>query len=226
MMCSASMPMDQEDAPDPVPTLLKIVLIGDSGVGKSSLLLQYVDGKFTPGFMATFGVDYRAKFLTVGEDQLVKLQIYDTAGQERYRAITRDYFRCANGICFIFDLCCRNSFDNIKVWLRDVESTISYPVAKILVGMKQDLESRVISLEEGQDLAESLNMDYIEASAKTGFNVETVFSTLTATALSAAGDKVEFQTIAEKLVEVNLVILEPEVPEPDVVEEKKSRCCR
>jgi Ras-related protein Rab-1A len=122
--------------------LFKVVLIGDSGVGKSCLLLRFADDTFTESFISTIGVDFRFRTLTVDE-QSVKLQIWDTAGQERFRTITSAYYRGADGIILVYDKTKRKSFDSVENWITEVDKYASENTVKILLGNKADLDEVV-----------------------------------------------------------------------------------
>ncbi|ANB14055.1 Rab family GTPase SEC4 [Sugiyamaella lignohabitans] len=158
--------------------LIKLLLIGDSGVGKSCLLLRFCDDQFTPSFITTIGIDFKIRTINL-DDKRVKLQVWDTAGQERFKTITTAYYRGAMGILLVYDVCNEKSFENIRSWYSNVEQHASENVVLILVGNKSDMsEKRVISPEQGQALADELGIPFIEASAKTNDNVEDTFFSL------------------------------------------------
>jgi small GTP-binding protein len=163
--------------------LLKILVIGESAVGKSCLLLRYTDDKFQETFMTTIGVDFKTKFLTI-DNVRVKLQIWDTAGQEKFRAITKAYYRGAHGILVVFDVSRRDTFNQTKVWIDSIRdsSVDTNPIDVILVGNKCDLE-RAVSREEAESLAKQFQINYYETSAKESVNVETAFVALSTMAL-------------------------------------------
>jgi Ras-related protein Rab-1A len=152
----------------------KLVLIGDSDVGKSSLLLRFSDGVYRDAYAATIGVDFRFKTVTVGGAP-VKLQIWDTAGQERFRNITSSYYRNADGVILCFDVGQRSSFENVRAWLAELDKNASADLQKLLVGNKSDREDRQVSREEGLALAEELGVPFLETSAKSADNVEAAF---------------------------------------------------
>mmetsp|Transcript_7545 Transcript_7545/g.11422 ORF Transcript_7545/g.11422 Transcript_7545/m.11422 type:complete len:209 (+) Transcript_7545:110-736(+) len=155
--------------------LFKLLIIGDSGVGKSCLLLRFSDDIFTDSFISTIGVDFKIRTVTIG-GQKIKLQIWDTAGQERFRTITSSYYRGAHGIIVVYDVTDQKSFDNIKKWLKEIDTFAGNQVQKLLVGNKCDLEkSRVVATQAGQTLANSLQIPFIETSAKDSTNVEEAF---------------------------------------------------
>ena len=158
--------------------LIKLLLIGDSGVGKSCLLLRFCDDAWTPSFITTIGIDFKIRTIEL-DGKRIKLQIWDTAGQERFRTITTAYYRGAMGILLVFDVTDEKSFSNIRTWYSNVEQHASEGVSKILVGNKSDWdEKRVITTEQGQALADELGIGYVETSAKTNSQVEDAFFTL------------------------------------------------
>ncbi|EKX73173.1 Ras-related protein Rab1b small GTP-binding protein [Theileria equi strain WA] len=156
--------------------LFKIIVIGDSGCGKSSLLLRFADNTYSESYMSTIGVDFKIKTVKI-DNITIKLQIWDTAGQERFRTITSTYYRGAHGIICVYDVTNKLSFDHItETWLTDIERYATSNVSKLLIGNKIDLaDNRVVTSEEAKQVAEAHNMNYIEASAKTDSNVEKAF---------------------------------------------------
>ena len=159
--------------------LFKILLIGNSGVGKSSLLLRFSDDTFTGNFMPTIGVDFKIRTLEV-DGKTIKLQIWDTAGQERFKTITSSYYKGAHGIIVVYDVTDKDSFKNIDTWMNEIEKHASDNVSRILCGNKSDLEdSRQVSTDEGKELADTYNIRFIESSAKDNSNVEEAFTLMT-----------------------------------------------
>ena len=158
---------------------LKILLIGDSYVGKTSLLLQYIDRECPENHMATIGVEFKDKIVQINKKN-VKLQVWDTSGQERYRSITKNFYRNADGVMFICDVTKENTFENIKNWLIDSEQNSNNSnFKKILVGNKIDLQKeRVIDKEKLENFASKKGMNFYEASAKEGTNVDLIFTEL------------------------------------------------
>jgi len=158
--------------------LIKLLLIGDSGVGKSCLLLRFCEDQFTPSFITTIGIDFKIRTIDL-DGKRVKLQVWDTAGQERFKTITTAYYRGAMGILLVYDVCDEKSFNNIRSWYSNVQQHASDNVVLVLVGNKSDMtDKRVISTEQGQELANELGIPFIEASAKTTDNVEDTFFSL------------------------------------------------
>jgi len=155
--------------------LFKILIIGDSGVGKSALLVRYCDDTFNDTFISTIGVDFKIKTIEV-EGKNIKLQIWDTAGQERFRTITSSYYRGSHGVILVYSVTDRASFANVEKWVLEVDRYATNSVKKLLVGTKSDLSNqRVVSTEEGQALADRLKIPIIETSAKTSANVNEAF---------------------------------------------------
>ena len=155
--------------------LFKYIIIGDAAVGKSNLLLRYTHGQFKPEYQLTIGVEFGAKNISIN-DKIYRIQIWDTAGQENFRSITRAYYK--NSVCalVVYDITNRDSFNNISNWIEDCKNQSPKTIFMVLVGNKSDLsDKRVISIEEGRELAEKYNMIFFETSAKTGDNVDLIF---------------------------------------------------
>ncbi|KAK1356451.1 GTP-binding protein YPTM2 [Heracleum sosnowskyi] len=160
--------------------LFKLLLIGDSGVGKSCLLLRFADDSYLDSYISTIGVDFKIR--TVEQDgKTIKLQIWDTAGQERFRTITSSYYRGAHGIIVVYDVTDQESFNNVKQWLSEIDRYASESVNKLLVGNKCDLTSqKVVSTETAQAFADEIGIPFMETSAKSATNVEQAFMAMTA----------------------------------------------
>ncbi|TYI91837.1 hypothetical protein E1A91_D02G022900v1 [Gossypium mustelinum] len=155
--------------------LFKIVIIGDSAVGKSNLLSRFARNEFNAHSKATIGVEFQTQSVEINGKE-VKAQIWDTAGQERFRAVTSAYYRGAFGALLVYDISRRATFDNVARWLDELNSHSDTTVAKMLVGNKCDLENtREVSLDEGKSLAESEGLFFIETSALDSTNVWTAF---------------------------------------------------
>jgi Ras-related protein Rab-8A len=157
---------------------IKLLMIGDSGVGKTCLLLRYANDSFSPTFITTIGIDFKIKNIQL-DNKRIKLQIWDTAGQERFRTITTSYFRGAQGILLVYDVTDRNSFISIRNWVAQIQMHADVNVNKILIGNKCDCaEQRAISYAEGDSLATEYNISFYETSAKQDVNVEKSFITI------------------------------------------------
>ena len=159
------------------PPLYKILLLGDATVGKTCFLLRYTDDTFLDLHMATIGLDYRLKTMILENHKIVKVQLWDTAGQDKFRAITRNYYKGARGIILIYDVTNIKSYENIKKWINEIKEEISEKVSIVLIANKIDNEpERKISREQGEKLAKDNDVTFFETSAKTGEGVnESVF---------------------------------------------------
>lgn len=156
--------------------LVKLLLIGDSGVGKSSLLVKFADDKFSPHIGQTIGMDFKVKMLNLGGKR-VKLQIWDTAGQERFHTITQQYYRNAMGIILVYDVTNEESFTNIRRWAAQIAAHGAENADRMLLGNKADFEppQRVVDAARGQALAAEYGMPFMETSAKDGRGVTEAF---------------------------------------------------
>ena len=158
--------------------VFKIIIIGSASVGKTSLVYNFIHGKFSNKLMQTTGVEYSSKTVFYGDKQ-VKLQLWDTAGQERFRSITKTYYRGAKGVVLVFDLTSRGSFMKCKDWLTLAKETCGESFGCVLVGNKKDLENeRKVTNEEILDFCEANEIVFIETSCLTGENVRKVFDSL------------------------------------------------
>ncbi|XP_053325802.1 ras-related protein Rab-3B [Spea bombifrons] len=158
--------------------MFKLLIIGNSSVGKTSFLFRYADDTFTSAFVSTVGIDFKVKTV-YRNDKRVKLQIWDTAGQERYRTITTAYYRGAMGFILMYDITNEESYNAVQDWATQIK-TYSWDNAQvILVGNKCDMEDdRVIAPEKGRHLADQLGFEFFEASAKENIQVKQVFERL------------------------------------------------
>ncbi|CAH3139538.1 unnamed protein product [Pocillopora meandrina] len=158
--------------------LFKVLMIGDSGVGKSCLLLRYVDFAHREAYLNTIGVDFKIKTIKLNGKR-IRLQVWDTAGQERFKTITSSYYRGAHGVMIVYDIARKETFSNLNKWLNEVETYANQGVLMILVGNKTDLNShRQVSTESGAEWAARNDMPFIETSAKDSFNVTEAFTML------------------------------------------------
>ena len=155
--------------------LFKLLLIGDSGVGKSCLLLRFADDTYTESYISTIGVDFKIRTIEIG-GKSIKLQIWDTAGQERFRTITSSYYRGAHGIIVVYDVTDQASFSNVKQWLQEIDRYACENVNKLLVGNKCDLTTKkVVDYNTAKEFADGLGIPFLETSAKNSTNVEQAF---------------------------------------------------
>lgn len=158
--------------------LFKLLLIGDSGVGKSCLLLRFSDDTYTQDYISTIGVDFKIRTVEL-DGKTVKLQIWDTAGQERFRTITSSYYRGAHGIIIVYDVTDIESFNNVKQWLQEIDRYATGGVKKLLVGNKSDLvDKKVVDFNQAKEFADALDIPILETSALNSNNVEQAFLTM------------------------------------------------
>jgi Ras-related protein Rab-11A len=175
-----SMPIEAKE-PD---LLIKLILIGDSGVGKTNLLTRFVSDEFNHDSRTTIGVDFRTKTIQ-WNDRIVKVQIWDTAGQERYRSVTSTYYRGVMGALVVYDITSAQSFQSISKWLRELRSNSDERLVIMLIGNKVDEETqRCVSAKDGEALARSEELLFAEASAKEDTGVSDCFMTMVAEILT------------------------------------------
>ena len=169
----------------------KLLIIGDSGVGKSSLLLRYCDDSFSSHFLTTIGIDFKLKTVNI-DGKKVKLQIWDTAGQERFRTITNAYYRGAHGILLVYDVTQEISLQNVKNWMQNIEQHALQEVDRVIVGNKCDfIEGREVDKARGEELAKAYGVDFFETSAKNDTNVTETFMCLATKVVKRLSSKQE-----------------------------------
>jgi len=155
--------------------MFKYIVVGDSAVGKSCLLLQFVDKKFEDTHELTIGVEFGSRTVNIDSCQ-VKLQIWDTAGQEKFRSITRSYYKGASGALLVYDITRRETFEHLSNWIEDCKKYSSQNIVVMLIGNKSDLDSsRQVTTSEGQSFAEKHGLHFMETSAKTAEHVDEAF---------------------------------------------------
>ena len=197
--------------------IFKVLLLGNSNVGKSSLFLRFVDDIWNDTFVPTIGVDFKIKTFDIDEKR-IKMQIWDTAGQERFKNIIASYYRGAHGILLIYDVTDKDSFKNLSNWLIEIEKNSSKNVLKVLIGNKTDLEEkRVISYNQAKEFADSYGLKYIETSAKKNLNVNEAFETLGRELIIASEEKKITKQKQNKKITV--------AKAQDLNVEKKNGCC-
>ena len=159
--------------------LFKILLIGDSGVGKTSVILRYTKNVFHEEFLNSIGVDFKSKDLNI-DGRKVKLQIWDTAGQERFRTITTSYYRGAHAIAIVFDLTKRQTYEHVQKWMNDINRFAKENVLKLIIGNKSDLKNEIqVSYAEVRALASQMKATYFSVSAKKNENINEFFEAAT-----------------------------------------------
>jgi len=195
--------------------LFKLLLIGDSGVGKSCLLLRLADDTYTESYISTIGVDFKIRTIEL-DDKTIKLQIWDTAGQERFRTITSSYYRGAHGIIVAYDCTDQESFNNVKQWLEEIERYACENVNKLLVGNKCDLTTKkVVDHTTAMEYAKQLGIPFLETSAKNATNVEQAFMTMAAEIKNRVGPPSSATETASKV----------KIDQGRPIEGNKSGCC-
>ena len=194
--------------------IFKIVLIGDTSVGKSCLLTRFADDQFTDNYVTTIGVDFRFKTMIV-MDKIIKVQVWDTAGEERYRSITNAYYRGAEGILIVFDLTNEESFKSIQNWINEVTVFTGKDVIIICLGNKSDLKSE-ISKNTIDEFKKKTNLEIFNVSAKTGEGVEEAFKHIIELLIKKNTDKKE---------ENNAINLTPNTNNNNIPTDKKKESC-
>ena len=206
--------------------IIKIVLLGDSGVGKTNLVLRYTKGSFQTGSRPTIGMDFISKDINL-LDCKAKVQFWDTAGQEKYRAISRSYYKLADGIILVYDVSQRESFDHVKIWLDDLKSNNDKEFKAMLIGNKIDLqEDRAVPANEGQAFAEEHDMFFWETSALTNIDncVGQAFDVLIEESISRAKTSVEAEDqLTFSAIRKNTKIMQRQ--NESKTQNEKSGCC-
>ncbi|XP_064847748.1 ras-related protein Rab-15 [Oncorhynchus masou masou] len=189
--------------------LFRLLLLGDSGVGKTCLLCRFTDNEFHPSHISTIGVDFKMKTLQI-DGIKVRIQIWDTAGQERYQTITKQYYRRAQGIFLVYDITSERSFQHIMKWASDVDEYAPDNIQRILIGNKSDEEEkRQVATEQGNKLARDYGMDFFETSASANHNITESFTRLAEQVLAA--NKKDLDLLRASVTdELNLAALEEE----------------
>ena len=183
------------------PLEVKIITLGDSHVGKSSLIFKFIEDKFSSSYMSTVGFDLKFKTIKINNEE-IKVMIFDTAGQERFRSLASNYIKKANGILLVYDISDKNSFLNIENWMTNIKEESSDTIPIILIGNKCDLdEQRKIQKEEGEQFANNNNLKFFETSCKDGDNVENCFIELTKQIIERKKEK-QFNPNTQKLVNI------------------------
>lgn len=209
--------------------LFKIVLIGDSAVGKSNLLARFARDEFYPNSKSTIGVEFQTQKIDI-DGKEVKAQIWDTAGQERFRAVTSAYYRGAVGALLVYDISRRQTFESVGRWLNELHTHSDMNVVTILIGNKTDLiDARAVSAEEGMTLAEAQGLFFMETSALDSSNVSAAFQTVVKEIYGILSRKVILsQELHKKEESTSLnngktVVLQAD--ESEVPQTKKFGCC-
>ena len=197
-------------------TLIKLSIIGDSSVGKSNFLFKFIEGQFSPLHVATIGFDYKSRIVTLPESKKkVKLQIWDTAGQEKYMSINKNLFQRVQGVILMYDITKHETFERLDVWLNLIKQ-ITNDIPIILVGNKLDQEDsiengRAVEYTEGEDYAQKNNLDFFETSALDGTNIDKIFATIAEKVLKRLQDNRSSSISINRTVKIS--------------NKKKKKCC-
>jgi len=176
----------------------KILLVGDAGVGKSSIIMRFAENIFTDTAMCNVGSDFKDCTLN-HQGKEYKLKVWDTAGQERFRAITSSYYQDTHGFVIVYDVTDEVSFNNVKMWFSEIEKYTTGPYQKILIGNKEDLSTRVIAYNTAREWADEYGLVFLETSAKTGTNIQNAFTQLIALLTNKTNDPSEPNPEKQKL---------------------------
>ena len=199
--------------------MFKVVLVGDSFVGKTNIMSKYIKNEFHEDSKATVGVEFGSKQFSV-EGHSIKAQIWDTAGQERYKAITSAYYKGAKGAFIVYDITRKQSFESVEKWVNDVTAVADKKITIILIGNKSDLEDqRQVSKEQGQDKANKLEIAFMETSAFSGENLDKAFDMMI--------NEVYKKCHEEMLLEGDVDIIEggKDINLENKKTEEKKKCC-
>ncbi|XP_069773495.1 ras-related protein Rab-15 isoform X2 [Narcine bancroftii] len=203
--------------------LFRLLLIGDSGVGKTCLLCRFTDNEFHASHISTIGVDFKMKTIDV-DGIKVRIQIWDTAGQERYQTITKQYYRRAQGIFLVYDITSERSFQHIIKWASDVDEYAPEGVQKILVANKADEDQkRQVGVKQGQKLAKEYGMDFFETSACTNYNIKESFTRLTELVLHAHKKELDGLRLSTP-VELGIADLEEDDSKTEQINSSQKAC--
>ena len=203
------------------PLEFKVILLGDTNVGKTSILYKFIDGTFLNKVSSTINVEFKTQKLKIDKNLYAVLSIYDTAGQERYRSITRQYYHDANGIILVFDLTNENSFTKLNSWIKDINENAGN-VEVILVGNKSDLEDRKITKYKAEIFAKEKNVKYIETSAKEGTNILLLFEEFS---IGMNKRRKEESSSNVELGSIQTYVCRREEINRELKNRKESKCC-
>ncbi|KAJ3434449.1 small gtp binding protein rab8 [Anaeramoeba flamelloides] len=214
---------------------LKFLTLGDTAVGKTSLVLRFSDDEFEKNILPTIGIDFKVRTL-IFQEKRVRIQVWDTAGQEKFKNITSAYYRGAQGIILTYSVSNRKSYEHVDYWIKNIENCSDCEIETILVANKTDLEKqREVSKEEGLKLANKYSIPYIETSAKSGKNVEEAFLKLAKKVLSKKNSnftkkKSRFKSTSVSTSSLDSMITTPTTPviieENEKIDEREeNKCC-
>ena len=211
---------EKDDEQNLKPVEYKIILVGDSGVGKTSILKKFINNEFNEDIKCTINIDFFSKSIKIDKNLYTNLKIYDTAGQEKYRALIKQYYQGTDGIILVFDLTNENSFNKLKSWINEVSDNTE-KAQIILVGNKADLIERKIDEETAENFAKQRDIKYIETSAKEGTNILLLFEEL---ALDINKKKQNDSSVVE-LEHVDTYVFRRREINKEIKNKKENKCC-
>ena len=211
---------EKDDEQNLKPVEYKIILVGDSGVGKTSILKKFINNEFNEDIKCTINIDFFSKSIKIDKNLYTNLKIYDTAGQEKYRALIKNYYQGTDGIILVFDLTNENSFNKLKSWINEVSDNTE-KAQIILVGNKADLIERKIDEETAENFAKQRDIKYIETSAKEGTNILLLFEEL---ALDINKKKQNDSSVVE-LEHVDTYVFRRREINKEIKNKKENKCC-
>ena len=168
---------------------IKIITLGNGQVGKTSIIIRFIENKFSFNYLSTIGLDFKSKKILLPNGTEVKIRVFDTAGQDRFRSIAASYIKKADGVLLVYDITNQGSFDSVGKWINDIKETKGDKMPIVLIGNKMDLTDRVINKEMGEEKASCFNIPFFETSCKTGENVEKAFYNLIEQILNNMGGR-------------------------------------
>ena len=202
----------------------KIILIGDSFVGKTSLIIRFCDNKYEASGIATIGIDTKTKYVK-RKDKKIELQIWDTAGQERFRSLSKSCCNAMDGIIFVYDMGNKETFKNIKTWYNNLKDIVDFKkVGVVLVGNKCDIEKPEVEQDVAEDFSNKHNMAFIEASAKNNINVNEIFTSLVDVMFRL--DEESNGSFRRTRSKVGKIISNANSEEEEIQKKKKKNCCK
>ncbi len=203
---------------------IKIILLGDVSVGKTAIINRYIDGKFDDNYSCTINVQSRKKKISFNQDISIEMSIWDTCGEEKFRAITRQYYRESNGILLVFDLNRNKTFLNLTKWMKEIKEVAPKDVLIALIGNKVDLK-REVNKNDVENFAEENNLIYYEISAKDGINVDFAFEKLAKVIIEKMKDENENRLKEKDDSIYDLTFEDIQTKSLDNIYGKKSNCC-
>ena len=201
--------------------LYRVILVGNSCTGKSSILIRLCDNKFRETYLSTIGIDFKIRIFAV-EGKKVKLQLWDTAGQERFHNITTSYYKKAHAVVIVFDLTDINSFNSIEKWVSEAQQLAPHSSRRLLIGSKSDITGkRVVSFEDASNMAKEFKMNYVEVSSKTGSNIQEAFESLSTDLIRTIPSEEKPAVIPKPKPSAPITLS----PMNEALDQLKAKCC-